>query len=227
MCDGRCYRCPLTKFPFPLLRYKHCEKMKAFLLTLMVLTCINGIFGRPEWKVPKKAKMSKSDQILLQKLFAEARYEEGMKSNSTVAEEKKVSSRISFLDAGFSGINGFLEYFTSTCHHGYNCGEACGPCTKSYYNKCSSSYSFSMKWWIDDLDQACWRHDICLKYYRTKVKSKAGRRKCDRTLAAKALSIYNRNYKCSWWNIFCVENWYVTNAWLINKAMVVMSKIRS
>jgi hypothetical protein len=179
--------------------------------------------------MPKKAKISKSDKILLQKLLSEARYDEGLKLNSTLGEtpeDKKVSSRISFVDAGFSGINGALEYLNSKCHHGYNCGEACGPCTKSYGYKCSTSYSFKMRYWTDDLDRACWRHDICLQYYRRKVNSRTGRRKCDSTLASSARSIYNKNYKCAWWKVWCVENWYVTNAWLIEKAMTVMSKTR-
>jgi hypothetical protein len=181
-----------------------------------------------------KAKMlPKSDQVMWQKLLAKTRYEDAVKSNITLAqtaeaeEGKKVLSRISFLDAGFSGINGFVEHFSSSCHHGYNCGEKCGPCTGSYNGACSTSYNFNMRYWEDDLDYACWRHDICLEYHRKVVNSKAGRRRCDTTLAKSAGSIYNKNYECSWYNIFCVENWYVTNAWLINKAMWAMSKVRS
>lgn len=85
------------------------------------------------------------------------------------------------------------------CVYGLNCGEGC-----------ESDDVLE----DDDLDAACYYHDICLK-----EASDAGAKcECHDTLRAAAVEIGGIT-KCSWWEIWCVESDMVRTAPSIVLAM--------
>jgi hypothetical protein len=113
---------------------------------------------------------------------------------------------------GYS-LAGALEHWNGACHYGYNCGYACGPGTETYNNQWNSK----MKYWDDDLDKYCWLHDWCL--HNAAQSSKSKKVACDKMLEGRTKRIYNDNKICSWYQVWCVEDNYAANAWIIMKGM--------
>ena len=129
---------------------------------------------------------------------------------------RNATSRMSVAEMIGYGLRGALEHWNGACHYGYNCGAKCGPGTDSYYYEWDST----MKYWDDALDKYCWMHDWCLHNHEYTSKSK--RIACDKTLEGRARGIYNAYKECSWYAIWCAENDYAANAWLVMKGMEAM-----
>jgi hypothetical protein len=157
--------------------------------------------------------MTKKELQEIQRLIASDRMNE---------HKQKSGARMSIAEMSRLTLAGVYEVFKGRCHYGYNCGATCGPGTSTY----GGSFSKNMRYWTDSLDYACWQHDHCLN--DSKDSSLSRRRSCDSSLERTAGSIYNRNKRCSWWQVWCEENNYAANAWLVMKGMqfVRVFKIR-
>ena len=96
----------------------------------------------------------------------------------------------------FDYLGALGRQFSGQCVYGRNCGGGCG----------SSS-------WVDDLDYACYQHDRCVGYTKSKKCGLPSIPSCDAALASSALSIYARG-KCvkAWWQLWCTDTNKVKNA---------------
>lgn len=83
------------------------------------------------------------------------------------------------------------------CIHGNNCG---WRCSRGMDNGAPS---------VDDLDAACYEHDVCLADSDDQCA-------CDYALIDTANQIAS-DKKCSWWEIWCTDSAMVENAPLVAK----------
>ncbi len=117
-----------------------------------------------------------------------------------------ITTEISGVQMGFGAINSAFKNFFG-CVYGRNCG---GSCTDRQGR------------FKDNLDKACLAHDKCLTSRRV-AWNQAGSGVCHRTLAAAALAVYNKEKKCSWWQVWCWENSKVEAAWTMNQLFKYIS----
>lgn len=135
------------------------------------------------------------------------------------------TDRSSFIDGIASDIYYATREARGLCVYGYNCGSKCG--WSPYTGSVRYAYGGSRPKSIDNLDSACVAHDSCLKNERwdparTQCAGPGMQGMichCERNLASTARGIYNREKKCSWWQIWCIESNKVAAALAIAQAM--------
>ena len=130
-------------------------------------------------------------------------------SNASLRAGGKVQAEaVTIFDYLGAAVRQFLS--TSQCIYGQNCGGGCS----------SSSYT-------DDLDFACYQHDQCVGYTKSKKCGFSSIPSCNSALASSALSIYARE-KCvttKWWQLWCSDTKKVKNAKVIGDSMNLINKL--
>jgi hypothetical protein len=78
------------------------------------------------------------------------------------------------------------------CVYGKNCGLKCDTLPPK------------IGAWNDDLDQACYQHDLCLRTRKVRYDQR-GAAVCHYALARYSGALYSTYSKCSWWQFWCRE----------------------